>query len=190
MDIFEGAQRIGTLAVQEDGLFYKFSCQIEKNTEQLRRIYVIHSWRVEYLGIPDRSGALTAHIARSHLPDALDGAVASPYPPAHWRPWRGVLDGIAVDEAYVSDTQPVCLALSPLEAVKFPTWVEQTKTEKVFDREMALLTLSADGHLPENGGTEDETPDCDSTDPVLPDDAAAGDADLGGEREETDCPDL
>ena len=79
LSVWEQGEQIGTVTVQQDGLFYIFICKISKHAEQLRRIYVISKWRVEYLGIPypRREGAeLQACIPVSHFPDGLTAAAA------------------------------------------------------------------------------------------------------------------
>ena len=74
LSVWEQGEQIGTVTAQQEGLFYIFICKISKHAEQLRRIYVISKWRVEYLGIPypRREGAeLQACIPVSHFPDRL-----------------------------------------------------------------------------------------------------------------------
>ena len=74
LSVWEQGEQIGTVTAQQDGLFYIFICKISQHAEQLRRIYVISKWRVEYLGIPypRREGAeLQACIPVSHFPDGL-----------------------------------------------------------------------------------------------------------------------
>lgn len=81
LSVWEQGEQIGTVTAQQDGLFYIFICKISKHAEQLRRIYVISKWRVEYLGIPypRREGAeLQACIPVSHFPDGLTAAAAAP----------------------------------------------------------------------------------------------------------------
>ena len=76
LSVWEQGEQIGTVMAQQDGLFYIFICKISKHAEQLRRIYVISKWRVEYLGIPypRREGAeLQACIPVSHFPAPGDG---------------------------------------------------------------------------------------------------------------------
>lgn len=76
LSVWEQGEQIGTVTAQQDGLFYIFICKISKHAEQLRRIYVISKWRVEYLGIPypRREGAeLQACIPVSHFPGRADG---------------------------------------------------------------------------------------------------------------------
>lgn len=76
LSVWEQGEQIGTVTVQQEGLFYIFICKISQHAEQLRRIYVISKWRVEYLGIPypRREGAeLQACIPVSHFPGRADG---------------------------------------------------------------------------------------------------------------------
>ena len=92
LSVWEQGEQIGTVTAQQDGLFYIFICKISQHAEQLRRIYVISKWRVEYLGIPypRREGAeLQACIPVSHFPDGLTAAAAAAMPPSPPRQvWR------------------------------------------------------------------------------------------------------
>ena len=192
--IFEGTERIGSLTAEEDGLFWDFSCKINQDTERIRRIFVLSLFESHYLGIPDGSGSLTVKVPKKHLPNGIDGAVATAFPRGDWKPWRGMLDGVAVDTAYLrhgADT--IALALLPEEAVKFPAWAREFKTENVHGVEMATFALDADGRLPliktESGGTENEKADIDRVDFELPADASADDS-LGEQGWEADRSDL
>ena len=65
LSVWEQGEQIGTVTAQQEGLFYIFICKISKHAEQLRRIYVISKWRVEYLGIPNvRRQLCLVHLAR------------------------------------------------------------------------------------------------------------------------------
>lgn len=99
LSVWEQGEQIGTVTAQQDGLFYIFICKISKHAEQLRRIYVISKWRVEYLGIPypRREGAeLQACIPVSHFPDGLTAAAAAAMPRGAWLPWCGEADGVPI----------------------------------------------------------------------------------------------
>lgn len=199
--IFEGSREIGTLKCQKSGLFWEFSCKILENREPLCRIYVLNKWKVEYLGIPNASGELCARLPCRHLPEGIDGAVASRHPRGSWLPWRGPVDGVMLEEAYLSADGARMLALPPQEALKLPQWAPAMQTELVFGVQMALLPLTPDGHLPqietEIGGQNDEKTMEEAlvdgaSDFDLPADDAAGDG-FGGEWPEdgqADRPDL
>ena len=99
LSVWEQGEQIGTVTAQQEGLFYIFICKISKHAEQLRRIYVISKWRVEYLGIPypRREGAeLQACIPVSHFPDGLTAAAAAAMPRGAWLPWCGEADGVPI----------------------------------------------------------------------------------------------
>ena len=66
--ITEHGEQIGSLTMEQEGLFWKFVCKISSDREQLRRIFVIYQWKTEYLGVPDADGKLEIRIPRSHLP--------------------------------------------------------------------------------------------------------------------------
>ena len=196
--IMERGEPIGSLTMTQEGLFWRFDCQIEKDREQLRRIFVVHHSGSAYLGIPDAHGRLTARIPRSHLTDDVTAAIASRHPRGSWSPWCGVVEGIEVAEAFLRPAEDgFALALAPQEALKFPAWAADMKTEEVYGTQTALLKLDRDGRLPlrktEDGGTEyEDTEEMDRlvSDDLLPADAPADDG-FGGERaEEADRADL
>lgn len=202
VSVYEGSELVGSLEVKKVGLFWEFQCRLTKSAEPIRRIYVIKQWSSEYLGIPDADGLLTAKIPCSHLPEGVDSAVATAAPRGVWMPWRGVLDEIPVQEAFLrrDENGDILLALSPQETLKFPAWAEQMTSEAVPDGERAVLRLTPDGELPmiekELGGQKDEAPE-EMDLPAFDADVSAEPADAagyGGAGEETgweaDRPDL
>ena len=196
--ITERGERIGSLTMEQDGLFWKFICKIASDREQLRRIFVLHQWNAEYLGIPDEKGTLEARIPRSHLPHGAEAALAVRHPRGPWLPWCGTLEGVSVNEAFFrNDSGTIKLALPQQEALKFPAWVEDMTTQEVYGMQTAALKLTQDGRLPlkekENGGITDEEAkkmDCIVSDDLLPDDAPADDGRGSEWGEEADRPDL
>lgn len=192
--IYENGTPIGKLRIRDGGLFWIFSCELEKMSELPRRIFVISGYGSEYLGIPNRHGELNARLAKRHFAEEITCAVADANPRGEWKPWRGEADGVAVGQAYLQQGEDgMLLALPAAETVKFPAWAEYLQTERVFGTPMAALKLDAQGHLPliekENEDTTYEETDFDNTDFLLPSDAAAAD----GERQdgrEADSPDL
>lgn len=196
--ITEHGERIGSLTMEQDGLFWKFLCHVDSDREQLRRIFVLHQWNAEYLGIPDERGMLETKIPRSHLPNGVEAALAVRHPRGQWLPWCGTLEGVTVPEAFFrNDGGTIELALPPQEALKFPAWAEDMTTQEVYGMQTAVLELTHDGHLPlkekENGGiTDEEAEEMDRpvSGALLSDDAPA-DEGFGGEwTEEADRPDL
>lgn len=192
--VFEGGEPIGTLQAEENGLFWEISCTLERRSERILRIFVLSALDAAYLGIPNADGVLHARLAKRHLPNGIDGAAATTLPRGQWKPWRGVIDGVAVGHALLQ-TQPegVKLALAPEEAVNFPAWVRDFQTERVNGVEYAALALDAEGHLPlkdrKCGGNEHEENGSDFADFGVPVDAPAGDG-VGEQGRETDCPDV
>lgn len=138
MEIYQNSRIIGTLHIEEQGLYVKITCKTEPS-DRIRRIYLAYPYFSLYLGIPDRRGELTTHLARKHLPETVC-PVASERPKDGWLPWRGEIDGVTVDDALVCKTKLVML---PQEALKFPAW--QFDTETVDGSEMAVLALSEQG---------------------------------------------
>lgn len=124
LSVWEQGEQIGTVTAQQDGLFYIFICKISKHAEQLRRIYVISKWRVEYLGIPypRREGAeLQACIPVSHFPDGLTAAAAAAMPRGAWLPWCGEADGVPIRSGLLKQLEDgYALALLPEEAQQLP----------------------------------------------------------------------
>lgn len=218
LTVYEHGKEIGTLTVEQKGLYYYFLCKISQTTEQVRRVSVISKWRVEYLGIPYPDGSealLETKIPVKHFPDGITGAVATQQPRGMWLPWCGEADGVPVLEGYICrNANGIDLALPPEEAQKFPAWLPQMDKQQVQGSEMAVFHLNAEGELPpietETGGIIDETDDAalfgTSDDIELPDyslpDGSFSDADggysgdIGGgtdagfHRREADCADL
>ena len=196
--VLERGERIGSLTMTHEGLFWKIDCRVEKDRQKLRRIFAVHHNASEYLGIPDAYGRLTARIPRSHLPDGITAVIASQHPRGAWLPWCGTVEGIEVTEAFLRPAEDgFLLALAPREALKFPAWAEDMKTETVYETQLALLPLDRDGHLPlketVDGGIENEaTEEMDRivSGDLLPADAPADDG-FGVEwAEEADRADL
>ena len=176
LSVWEQGEQIGTVTAQQDGLFYIFICKISQHAEQLRRIYVISKWRVEYLGIPypRREGAeLQACIPVSHFPDGLTAAAAAAMP-------RGVpiRNGLLkqLEDGYA-------LALLPEEAQQLPQWLPQAAEQALMGRARLVFRLDAAGCMPsiemtENGGSTDEAQNfSDPSAGSVPSDAAPGDGD-------------
>ena len=127
LSVWEQGEQIGTVTAQQDGLFYIFICKISQHAEQLRRIYVISKWRVEYLGIPypRREGAeLQACIPVSHFPDGLTAAAAAAMPRGAWLPWCGEAAGVPIRNGLLKQLEDgYALALLPEEAQQ--VWLEE-----------------------------------------------------------------
>lgn len=210
LSIFHAEETIGSAQIVREGLFWCVSAKILQKKRELFRLYAVYQWKVEYLGVFDAAGALNRRIAVSHLPQGITFLLATTCPRGQWLPWRGELDGIAVADAFLlAQGGGLRLALGAGEMLKFPLWLAQMKNETVYDRQMAVLTLGAEGALPlierESRGTEDETMDPDAPDCELSAftpaddgsgagddlvDAAAGGAPDEGGGEKADCPDL
>ena len=168
-------------------LFYIFICKISKHAEQLRRIYVISKWRVEYLGIPypRREGAeLQACIPVSHFPDGLTAAAAAAMPRGAWLPWCGEADGVPIRNGLLKQLEDgYALALLPEEAQQLPQWLPQAAEQELMGRARLVFRLDAAGCMPsiettENGGSTDEAQNFSNPSAGgVPSDAAPGDGD-------------
>ena len=187
LSVWEQGEQIGTVTAQQDGLFYIFICKISKHAEQLRRIYVISKWRVEYLGIPypRREGAeLQACIPVSHFPDGLTAAAAAAMPRGAWLPWCGEAGGVPIRNGLLKQLEDgYALALLPEEAQQLPQWLPQAAEQALMGRARLVFRLDAAGCMPsiemtENGGSTDEAQNFSNPSAGgVPSDAAPGDGD-------------
>lgn len=187
LSVWEQGEQIGTVTAQQDGLFYIFICKISKHAEQLRRIYVISKWRVEYLGIPypRREGAeLQACIPVSHFPDGLTAAAAAAMPRGAWLPWCGEAGGVPIRNGLLKQLEDgYALALLPEEAQQLPQWLPQAAEQELMGRARLVFRLDAAGCMPsieitENGGSTDEAQNFSNPSAgSVPSDAAPGDGD-------------
>lgn len=187
LSVWEQGEQIGTVTAQQDGLFYIFICKISQHAEQLRRIYVISKWRVEYLGIPypRREGAeLQACIPVSHFPDGLTAAAAAAMPRGAWLPWCGEAGGVPIRNGLLKQLEDgYALALLPEEAQQLPQWLPQAAEQELMGRARLVFRLDAAGCMPsiemtENGGSTDEAQNFSNPSAgSVPSDAAPGDGD-------------
>lgn len=138
MEIYQNEKNVGTLHIENEGLYAKITCKTER-TDKIRRIYLAYPYGAVSVGICDRDGNLVTHIAKKHLPQTFC-AVASVRKIDGWLPWQGEIDGVAVKNALISER---AIALPSEEAVKFPAW--QFDAETVDGSEMAVLALSEEG---------------------------------------------
>ncbi|MBE6985754.1 MAG: hypothetical protein E7434_09170 [Ruminococcaceae bacterium] len=184
MDIYENGRKIGILHMEEDGLYSKITCKCEPS-KSVRRIYLAYPYAAQYLGIPDANGFLEKRIASKKLPKQFC-AVAAVKTDAHYLPWRGMIDGIMVEDAMIA---PEEIAIALDETMNFPSWKLETKL--IHQKEMAVIPLNDDG-LPqpiEREAIENETLDFDDPDYDMPSELPAADGE-GGEEWEADRPDL
>ena len=192
--IFWGNEPVGVLHAAQDGLYWKFSCELEKTTELPLRIYVLNKADSEYLGIPDADGHLTARIPARHFAAEPDGAVASEYPRGEWTPWRGTLNGVPVEFCLLRRTEDgITAALPPEAAQGFDQAPDDLPQITLYGKQWASVPVDLDGHLPpierDNGGIYNETTALDPVAGGLPLDDAAADR-LGQDGRQADRPDL
>lgn len=184
MEIYENGLEIGTLDIENEGLYARISCKIKPNGK-IRRIYLAYSYGAKYVGIPDEQGNLISRFAQKHLPkDCV--AVAATGGKSEYLPWRGELDGVLIESALICENE----LLLPLdEAMKFPAWSFETK--EINHIHMAILLLDSNGlPLPRKREDEaDETMDFDNFDFDLPANVSADDG-IGCEGWEADCADV
>lgn len=184
MKVYENGREIGTLQFENDGLYSVITCKVEPS-EQIRRVYLARPYVSEYLGIPNRDGAFKTRISRKHLhPDFC--AVATSEPKGAYLPWRGELDGVLIDNAWISAQE---LLIPADEAMNFPGWDLENK--EIDKKEMTVIPLNSEG-MPqpkEREAPKDETMDLDDFDFDMPADVPADDG-IGGQGWEADRTDL
>ena len=186
MEIYEEGRPIGTFCSKKEGLFLRADCSLQAD-EKLHRVYLAHRTGSLYVGIPDRTGRLTARIPYKNVPEEFC-CVSSAAPRGEWSPWRGELDGVPVESALIKKG---ALALPAEDAKNFPAW--DMKIFHLSDREMVLVPLGEDGSpiLTEltKGEPENEADTLGNFNTDLSSDLPAGDSgsDDGGQ---TDCSDL
>ena len=184
MEIYEDGKIVGSLQLQERGLYILVQCQCEP-CEKIRRVYLAYPYSAKYLGIANRQGFFQTQIPKKQFPDQFY-AVSSTAEKNQWLPWRGEIDGILIESALICESE---IAMPLNEAMKFPAW-ELGETE-VNKTKMALLPLSADGEpLPREREAErnettyyDNFADSDLAD--LPADEC-----VGGTGWQADCADI
>ena len=155
MEIYEDGKQIGTLELEENGLYALISCQCEPS-RAVRRVYIAYPYGCKYLGIPNGQGFFQTRIAKKQLPNQFC-VVSSTAEKSRWLPWRGEIDGILIETALISENE---IAMPLHEAMKFPEWdLEETEVNAT---KMALLPL-LDGvpMLREREATKNETLDFD-----------------------------
>lgn len=186
MEIYEEGRMIGTFCSETEGLFLKVTCSLQAD-EKIHRVYLAHRTGSFYVGIPDRAGRLTVRIPLKHVPEKFC-CVSSAETKGEWSPWRGELDGVPVEAAFIRDGG---LALPREEAMNFPAW--DMKTIHLADREMSLVPLDGEGNpiLTEltKGEIKNEAVYLGNFDSDLPSDLPA-DGGGSGDGGKTDCADL
>ena len=155
MEIYEDGKQIGTLDVEECGLYTVFSCKCEPSAA-IRRVYLAYPYGAKYLGIPNRQGVFQTQIASKQLPEQFC-AVSSKTEKNQWLPWRGEIDGILIETAWISESE---IIMPQHEAMKFPAWeLEETEVNNI---KVARLPLCNSEPLPkEREAEENETFDFD-----------------------------
>ena len=144
--LFDRNGGMGAAEVKESALFYHFTVQFEHRTEAPVRVYVVAGLTSVYLGIPDRTGHLTAQIARKHLPSAPECGVVTDEPRGAWQPWHGELDGVPVAMALTRAEEGGCRMAMPEEtAVRFPAWTASFEPVMLGGKQYYELLFDANG---------------------------------------------
>ncbi len=183
MKVYENGREIGILQLEDDGLYSVITCKVEPS-EQIRRVYLAWPYASEYLGIPNREGVFRTRISRKHL-HSDSCAVATSEPKGAHLPWRGNLEGVLIDSAWIGAQE---LLIPADEAMNFPGWDLENK--EIDKKEMKVIPLNADGMpQPKEREATDETMDLDDFDFDLPADVPADDG-LGGQGWEADRTDI
>lgn len=193
--IYEQSRIAGSFDCESKGLYYEFSCRMQKGSV-LRRLYALSGWDSVYVGIPDERGELFRRVKRKLFPGEVSCMIASDRGRSQWSPWRGELDGIMVEDAWIRrEGEEILLALPPTEALRFPAWAPYFTSEEIEDQSRMLLRLTAEAKPvaleTENGRDTNEEIDSDLIDFGLPSESVTFDGDsLGDHGEEAYCADL
>ena len=179
LSIIDRGETVGTASMESDGIYWKLVCRLTQKKNSPIRLYGLHLWQSEYLGIPDADGLLQTKIPKKHLPHGADMILASEQPNGKWKPWAGQIDGVRVEAGLLQKDGGILLALEPEEAVRFPEWIEIMEKVQMPDSERLLLRLDEEGNLREIekklGGTNNETMDRDAPAVELPADDSSDD---------------
>ena len=97
--IYEQGRIAGSFDCEGKGLYFEFSCRMQKGSV-LRRLYALSGWDSVYVGIPDERGELLRRVKRKLFPCEVSCMIASDRGRSQWSPWRGELDGIVVEDAW------------------------------------------------------------------------------------------
>lgn len=144
--LFDRNGSVGAAEVKESALFYHFTVQFEHRTEAPVRVYVVAGLTSVYLGIPDRTGHLTAQIARKHLPSAPECGVVTDEPRGAWQPWHGELDGVPVAMALTRAEENGCRMAMPEDtAACFPAWTASFEPVMLGGKQYYELLFDANG---------------------------------------------
>lgn len=103
-----GAQRC-LLSVEREGLYLHFSCRCDLSGGGMRRVYAVCGMQVEPLGLlMPQQGSFVLQAKRSvhSFPlDTIDTALIGRAPEPELLPWRGQIEGIPVETAWLRPTQ-------------------------------------------------------------------------------------
>lgn len=151
LEVFAQGEKVGTLELTHDGLFYAFSGTI-RESGGIVRLYAVASWSTEYLGIPEPQADglfLRVRLPVSHFSGEPTCAVADRRPRGPWLPWRGMLDGVAIGDCRLRRTENGMLLALPLpEAERLPLWLPHMQETELDGEHVWLLRLNADGTPP------------------------------------------
>ena len=54
LSIIDRGETVGTASMESDGIYWKLVCRLTQKKNSPIRLYGLHLWQSEYLGIPDR----------------------------------------------------------------------------------------------------------------------------------------
>lgn len=164
LSVWEQGEQIGTVTAQKEGLFYIFICKISKHAEQLRRIYVISKWRVEYLGIRIRAVRARSCRPATRCRIFLDGLTAAARLPCRAaRGSRGAARRTAFHPQRPAQAAGgrLCACPAARRGAALPQWLARRRSRSLWGRARLVFRLDAAGCMPsiemtENGGSTDE----------------------------------
>ena len=53
LSIIDRGETVGTASMESDGIYWKLVCRLTQKKNSPIRLYGLHLWQSEYLGIPD-----------------------------------------------------------------------------------------------------------------------------------------
>lgn len=147
LPVFEAGTEVGTLEIQQTGLYYHFSCRCTPPKAAMSRLYAVNGMQVLPIGLPvpeNGSFVLEKSISVHSFPwqavtAALVGTALSP----DVLPWRGEIDGVPIENAWLQKTGEGYTLCVP-SAEPFPLTAELERAELVTVGGIDCLCLRLD----------------------------------------------
>lgn len=150
LPIYDGGQVCSSLKVEREGLYYHFSCRCELPKGQMRRVYAINGLQIVPLGLlmPDGDGYTLRETVsvRSFPMEDITTAVLGSSPEPDLLPWRGEIDGAAVERSWLrKERNGYTLCIPREEPFPLPADLSQAKPKTCGTVECLCLSLDSEG---------------------------------------------